>query len=67
MERGVSVASASVPVIGKTVLRVPLHPVGHRCVVRFKVRHTAVPAIIQPPSTDTRVLGTHFTNFVYRR
>jgi hypothetical protein len=50
------------------VLRVPLHGVSHRCVVRFTVRHTAVPAIVLgPSSTDTRVLGTHFTRFVFRR
>jgi Dolichyl-phosphate-mannose-protein mannosyltransferase len=67
-EQGVSVASASVPVTGHTVMRVPLRSIAHRCVVRFRVRHTAVPAIVQgPPNTDTRVLGTHFTGFVYRR
>ena len=67
-EGGVSIATASVPVTGTAVMRVPLHAVDHRCVVLFKVRHTAVPAIVQgQASTDTRVLGTHFTNFVYRR
>ena len=68
LEGGTQVASATVPVVGATVLRVPLRAVAHRCVVRFKVRHTAVPAIVQgPPTTDTRVLGTHFGGFVYRR
>jgi hypothetical protein len=59
---------ATVPVTGTTVMRVPLRSVAHKCVVHFRVSHTAVPAIVQgPPSTDTRVLGTHFSGFVYRR
>jgi len=66
-EGGRPVASATVPVTGMAVFRVPVVSVAHKCVVRFKVRHTAVPAIVQgPPTTDTRVLGTHFTSFVYR-
>lgn len=67
-ERGRLVGSAVVPVTGTTALRVPLGSSGHRCSVRFVVHHTAVPALVLgPPSTDTRVLGTHFTNFVFRR
>jgi hypothetical protein len=67
-EGGSPVASVTVPVAGTAQFRVPLRAVAHRCVVRFAVRHTAVPALVQgPPSTDTRVLGTHFTNFVYRQ
>jgi len=67
-ENGVRVGSVVVPVTGKAVLRVPLHGLSHRCVVRFTVRHTAVPAIVLGrSSTDTRVLGTHFTSFVFHR
>lgn len=66
-EGGVPVASAVVPAVGKAVLTVPLHAVADRCVVRFRVAHTAVPAVVLGGSnTDTRVLGTHFTGFTYR-
>jgi hypothetical protein len=36
-------------------MRVPLH--GSRCVVRFHVTPTAVPARVQSGSDDTRRLG----------
>jgi hypothetical protein len=66
-EGGAVVASAAVPVIGNSVLRVPLHPVARRCTVRFRVGHVAVPAVaLGGTNTDTRVLGTHFTGFTYR-
>jgi len=66
-ERGAAVASKVVPVVGETVLRVALHPVAGRCVVRFKIEHTAVPAVVLGgTATDTRVLGTHFNRFTYR-
>ena len=67
-EGGVRVASATVPVTGKAVLRVTLRPQGHKCVVRFTVGRTLVPAaVLGPASTDTRRLGTHFNSFAYRR
>jgi hypothetical protein len=34
--------------------------------VRFTVRPTAVPARVQPGSTDTRELGILFRRFAYR-
>jgi hypothetical protein len=40
---------------------------GGVCRVRFSVTPTAVPARIQPGSTDTRVLGVHFLAFRYVR
>ena len=67
-EQGRVVASAVVPVTGSSVLRVPLQAVDRRCVVRFRVEHTAVPAVVlRGTSTDTRVLGAHFVSFTYRR
>jgi dolichyl-phosphate-mannose-protein mannosyltransferase len=66
-EGGKRVASATVPVTGVAVLRVPLHPSGRRCVVRFTVERTLVPSVaLGSSSTDTRVLGTHFNGFTYR-
>jgi hypothetical protein len=47
-------------------LTVPLHPVGSRCVVRFRVAPVAVPARVQPGSTDTRALGLRFLDFTVR-
>jgi hypothetical protein len=48
-------------------LRVPLEPRDGRCVVRFDVSPTAVPADELPGSEDTRRLGTHFVGFAYER
>jgi glycosyltransferase involved in cell wall biosynthesis len=45
-------------------LTVPLRPRRDgRCRVVFRVSPTAVPARVHPGSTDTRVLGVHFTSF----
>jgi hypothetical protein len=46
-------------------LTVPLTPVDGRCVVRFEVSPTAVPAELIDGSTDTRELGTRFVGFTY--
>jgi hypothetical protein len=46
-------------------LRVPLESRNGRCVVRFRVSPTAVPADEVPGSDDTRRLGTHFVGFAY--
>jgi hypothetical protein len=43
-------------------LRVPLRPVGERCVTRFAVSPTAVPG-----PADQRALGVHFNAFFIRR
>lgn len=45
-------------------LSVPLAGVGGRCVVRFTVTPTAVPAVVLG-GADTRELGIHFTSFRY--
>ena len=45
---------------------IPLRRVrGGRCIVRFRVFPTAVPAAVRRGSTDTRTLGTHFRRFAY--
>jgi glycosyltransferase involved in cell wall biosynthesis len=46
-------------------LRVPLRPQDGTCRVVFTVRPTAIPAVRQPGSSDTRVLGAHFLAFRY--
>ena len=38
---------------------------GRRCLVRFTVGRTRVPATVEPGSTDTRPLGAHFLRFAY--
>jgi 4-amino-4-deoxy-L-arabinose transferase-like glycosyltransferase len=48
-------------------LRVPLVPRDGRCVVRFAVSPTAVPADVVDGSVDTRRLGAHFVTFTYER
>ena len=48
-------------------LTVPLVPRAGRCVARFRVSPTAVPAEVLDDSTDTRRLGTHFVGFTYER
>jgi hypothetical protein len=52
--------SVTVPAGGTAVLRVPLHATASRCVVRFRTTPVAVPAAVEPGSTDTRVLGIRF-------
>jgi len=47
-------------------LTVPLRPRDGVCRVTFTVSPTAVPALVQPGSADTRVLGARFIEFRYR-
>ena len=47
-------------------LTVPLQPRDGVCRVTFTVSPTAVPALVQPGSVDTRVLGARFIEFAYR-
>jgi hypothetical protein len=44
---------------------VPLRPRDGVCRVTFTVSPTAVPALVQPGSADTRVLGARFSEFAY--
>jgi hypothetical protein len=62
-------------VVARTLVRpgagvsvvVPLRPgPDGRCTVLFTVAPTAVPALVDPASTDTRRLGLHFERFSYR-
>jgi hypothetical protein len=50
----------------KRTLIIPLHADGSRCVVHFQISPVAVPATLQPGSTDTRVLGLRFLDFTVR-
>jgi hypothetical protein len=43
----------------------PLTPANGVCRVTFAITPTAVPARVEPGSTDTRALGLHFTPFTY--
>lgn len=63
--RGRPVARVVVPPEGPVSLRVPLEPEGGRCVVRFTVMPTLVPAEVIPGNTDPRELGAHFDSFVH--
>jgi Dolichyl-phosphate-mannose-protein mannosyltransferase len=66
VEGGRVVGRATIPVDGTTKLTVPLRPgTNRRCVVRFRVGRTVVPAKVEPGSTDTRELGAHFLTFAY--
>jgi len=47
-------------------LTVPLKPSGGVCHVTFTVSRTAVPALVEPGSTDARRLGARFVQFSYR-
>jgi hypothetical protein len=64
----VSAAGRSVTFAPSTVghLTVPLQPRAGVCRVMFTVSPTAVPALAQPGSTDTRSLGARFVEFSYR-
>ena len=53
----------TIPYGRQRTVRVPLVPTGSRCVVRFAVAPVAQPAVVEPPSTDTRALGPRFLNF----
>jgi hypothetical protein len=63
--RGRPVARIEVPPEGSVTLRVPLAPVAGRCVVRFTVAPTLVPAEVIPGNDDERRLGAHFDSFVH--
>ena len=62
---GRPVARKSIPPQGSVTMRVPLEPVDGRCVVRFTVAPTLVPADVLPGNTDERELGAHFDAFVH--
>jgi hypothetical protein len=48
-------------------LRVPLKPVGEKCLVTFTVSPTLVPnQVTNGANPDPRELGTHFSRFTYR-
>ena len=61
---GKPAASIAVAPEGTATLRVPLEAEGGRCVVRFTVSPTRVPAEVIPGNTDDRELGAHFDSFV---
>jgi hypothetical protein len=63
--RGRPVARKAVPPEGSVTLLVPLEPVDDRCVVRFSVSPTLVPADVIAGNTDRRELGAHFDSFVH--
>ena len=52
----------------RATLTIPVNPTPgtRRCVVRFEVERTLVPAQVEPGSTDTRALGALFVSFDYR-
>ncbi len=62
--RGKPVASIAVAPEGTATLRVPLEAEDGRCIVRFTVSPTRVPADVIPGNTDDRELGAHFDSFV---
>src|SRR6476619_4816647 len=62
--RGQPVATIAVAPEGSATLRVPLESANGRCVVRFTVTPTLVPADVIPGNTDDRELGAHFDSFV---
>jgi hypothetical protein len=65
-EDGRVVATAHIVPTGQGTLTVPLIPDARgRCSVRFSVAHTAVPALVEPGSSDPRRLGAHFLGFTY--
>jgi hypothetical protein len=64
--RGQPVATIAVPPEGSATLRVPLEPEHGRCVVRFTVTPTLVPADVIPGNADDRRLGAHFDSFVHQ-
>jgi Dolichyl-phosphate-mannose-protein mannosyltransferase len=56
----------SIPKGRTRTVRIPLVPHGSRCLVRFAVAPVAQPAVVAPPSTDTRVLGLRFLSFAVK-
>jgi glycosyltransferase involved in cell wall biosynthesis len=47
-------------------LTIPLTPANGVCRVTFTVTPTAIPALVQPGSSDSRRLGARFIEFAYR-
>jgi dolichyl-phosphate-mannose-protein mannosyltransferase len=63
---GTRVATATVPPFGTETLLLPLSRGGSgRCVARFEIRRTAVPALVEAGSVDGRALGVRFVRFRY--
>jgi hypothetical protein len=55
------------PLANRVRARIPLESDGDKCVVRFTVADTAIPAVVtNGENTDPRVLGLHFNRFDYR-
>ena len=67
-EASMTVGRIQIAPKAEPTLTIPIKPLPHtnRCVVQFEVAKTLIPARIQPGSTDTRPLGTHFLNFNYK-
>jgi hypothetical protein len=63
---GGTTRSFTIPHGRPRTIRVPLTPMGSRCVVRFGVAPVAQPAVVEPASTDTRVLGLRFLEFAVK-
>jgi len=62
------VARATVAPFATETLTVPLsRDAAGRCVVRFAIARTAVPARVEPDSEDGRALGLRFLDFRYSR
>ena len=55
-----------IPYGGTRTVTIPLRPAGGRCIVRFSVTPVAQPAVVEPGSTDTRVLGVHVARLQVR-
>jgi dolichyl-phosphate-mannose-protein mannosyltransferase len=63
---GRTVARVRVPPDKSRTLRVPLTAANGTCAATFQIRPTAVPAVVSKgQNPDTRVLGIHFTRFVF--
>jgi dolichyl-phosphate-mannose-protein mannosyltransferase len=66
--RGKLVGRVRIEPASRSRLTIPVVPTPgtHRCVVRFEVGRTLVPAQVEPGSTDARALGVLFVSFDYR-
>jgi hypothetical protein len=63
---GAKQQSFVIPYGHSRTVRIPLVPTGSRCDVHFAITPVAQPATVEPPSTDTRVLGLRFLDFSVR-
>lgn len=55
------------PLVRLVRARIPLESDGEKCVVRFTVDNTVIPAVVtNGENTDPRELGLHFNRFTYR-